>query len=51
MKTSTWSLEAYLEYAEEFQLQCQLAGPEFAPPQKELVKMFVKGLRPERFAD
>ena len=47
MKSSTWSLKAYLEYAEEFQLQCQLAGPEFAPPQKEMVKMFVKGLRPE----
>jgi hypothetical protein len=47
MKATTWSLEAYMEYMEEFRIQAFLAGREYAPPEKEVVKIFVKGLRPE----
>jgi hypothetical protein len=47
MKVTTWSFEAYMEYAEDFRIQALLAGRDFAPPEKEVVKIFVKGLRPE----
>ena len=46
MTTSTWSLELYLEYVEDFKFQMMVAGFYFKPPESELVKIFVSGLQP-----
>jgi hypothetical protein len=46
MSTTSWSLEAYLEYVEEFRFQMMLAGVTYQPPEKEVIKIFVKGLQP-----
>jgi hypothetical protein len=46
MKTINWSCEAFVEFLEDFKFQCQLVGKEFAPPEKEIVKIFLKGLSP-----
>jgi len=46
MTTTSWSLELYLEYVEEFRFQIMLAGATYQPPEKEVIKIFVKGLQP-----
>jgi hypothetical protein len=48
MKINTWSIEAYMEYIENFSIQRLLAGEKIAPPEKEIVKIFIKGRRPEQ---
>ena len=47
MKATVWSLEAFMEYVDDFRMQLRLAGDECAPPQKEIVKIFVNGLSPK----
>jgi len=47
MSGSTCSLEKFIDYSEEFKFQVELAGQEFAPPMKELVKCFVNGISPK----
>jgi hypothetical protein len=38
------SLEKFVEYADDFKFQLELAGDGFAPPAKEIVKQFVNGI-------
>ena len=47
MKANKWSIEEFMEYVEEFKVQRLLAGETVAPPEEEIVKIFVKGLRPD----
>jgi hypothetical protein len=47
MRSTTWSLEAFIEYTEEFRMQMIIAGTSYAPPQKEIVKLFINGLSPK----
>jgi len=47
MKSNSWSIESYMEFVEEFKIQRLLVGETEAPPEKEIVKIFIRGLRPD----
>jgi len=46
MSATTCSMEKFIEFGDEFRLQLEFAGEEFAPPMIEKVKHFINGLQP-----
>jgi hypothetical protein len=49
MKDSDWSLSTYLSYVEEFKFALLVAGSRYQPSNKEMIKSFIKGLKPSEF--
>jgi hypothetical protein len=45
------SLSTFLAYVEDFKFGIQVAGMAYKPPEKEVAKCFVQGLRPDLFRD
>jgi hypothetical protein len=45
MVTLNWSLELFLEYIDNFHFQLMVAGEECRPPDKELSKIFIRGIQ------
>ena len=47
MTSTSWSLEDFLEYRENFMFQMLLAGTAYQPSVKEVIRIFIKGLQPQ----
>ena len=51
MEKSELSLNTYVQYVEDFKFWVLAAGNAYRLPEKEIVKMFVSGLKPEVFRE
>jgi len=46
MTSSTWALEDFFDFRDNFNFQLLIAGDKYAPPAKEIVRIFIAGLQP-----
>ena len=51
MEKSDLSLNTYLQYVEDFKFWVMAAGLAYQIPEKEIVKCFINGLKPEIFKE
>jgi hypothetical protein len=51
MEKSDLSLSTYSQYVEDFKFWMKAAGDNHKPPEKEIVKIFVNGLKPDIFKE